>query len=209
MLKKDKLSFYLKSIMSWKTKRKIVVFAVDDYGNNRIASSVAKDNLIKAGVKLENNFDNYDSPETADDLNALYDVLSSVRDCTERYAVFTAFANVVNIDFDAMKKTGFQKYIYIKFNDFFSSLPMHDGVVNLWKEGIKARVIYPEYHGREHINISILMENLKNKDPLTLTCFDNKSYCGIKSKKKHYISYVQPFAYEDISEIDELKKKRQ
>ena len=40
-----------KNIVGWKTKRKIIVLSVDDYGNVRLASREARKTLDKAGIK--------------------------------------------------------------------------------------------------------------------------------------------------------------
>jgi len=43
---------HLKNIPGWKTKRKLIVFSVDDYGNVRLDSKKARDNMDKAGLKV-------------------------------------------------------------------------------------------------------------------------------------------------------------
>ena len=40
----------LKNVQGWKTKRRLLAFAVDDYGNIRVANLKAKDNLLQKGV---------------------------------------------------------------------------------------------------------------------------------------------------------------
>jgi len=42
----------IKNIYGWKTKRKIVVISVDDYGNVRLNSKKARKNMDKAGLKV-------------------------------------------------------------------------------------------------------------------------------------------------------------
>ena len=87
----------LKNIYGWKTKRKIVVFSVDDYGNVRVDSKAAGENMDKAGLKISSRFDQYDSLENEEDLLSLYDALTSVKDKNNNHAVFTPFAMPANI----------------------------------------------------------------------------------------------------------------
>ena len=54
----------VKNIPGYKTRRKIVVFSVDDYGNVRVHSKQARENMDNAGLKIHTNFDRYDTLET-------------------------------------------------------------------------------------------------------------------------------------------------
>ena len=56
---------HLKNIPGWRTNRKILVFSVDDYGNVRLDSKIARDNLTKAGLQNKSYFDQYDSLESS------------------------------------------------------------------------------------------------------------------------------------------------
>jgi hypothetical protein len=76
----------LKNCIGWKTHRKIVVFSVDDYGNVRVNSKQARTNMDAAGMKIYSRFDSLDTLETKQDLEQLYEVLSSVKDKNNRSA---------------------------------------------------------------------------------------------------------------------------
>jgi hypothetical protein len=87
----DSIKQDIKNIIGWRTKRKLVVFSVDDYGNIRIDSKLARQNLDAAGIKCHNRFDKYDTLENTADLDALFQVLDSVKDakgnpgCTRQF----------------------------------------------------------------------------------------------------------------------------
>ena len=100
----------LKNSIGWKTKRKIVVFSVDDYGNVRLNSAEARKNLDAAGMKIYSRFDALDTLETTQDLEQLFEVLSSVKDKNGRHAVFTPFALPCNIDFEKMETENYEKF---------------------------------------------------------------------------------------------------
>ncbi|MBL0012861.1 MAG: hypothetical protein IPP30_03640 [Flavobacterium sp.] len=105
---KDSLINNLKNSIGWKTKRKIVVFSVDDYGNVRLHSKEARAKLDQAGLKVYSRFDLYDTLETKQDLEQLYAVLDSVKDKNGRSAVFTPFSLPCNIDFEKWKRIIFK-----------------------------------------------------------------------------------------------------
>ena len=202
-----KLIGNLKNVPGWRTKRKIVVFSIDDFGNIRMASSQARQELAKAGLNVEQNrFDQYDSLETAEDLRQLFDALSSVRDKHGRHAVITAFALPANIDFDAMRQSGYQRFQYELLPDTLARLQHYDGTWTQWQLGIKEKIFVPQFHGREHINISFLMTLLAKRDPEIIQCFANSSYGGISPRSDTHTDYASAFAFNDFSENDELEK---
>lgn len=197
---KRSFSDNIKNIRGWKTSRKIVIFSVDDYGNVRLDSKKAKDNLEKAGMKGTSRFDNYDTLETEQDLLALYDVLSSVKDKNGNNAVFTAFALPVNIDFEKMQQEGFQQYHYETLPVTFSKLPGYDKVWDLWKEGMEKHLLIPQSHGREHFNLKVFEELMHNRDTHFITALQNRSYTNIKFKKYPTISYTAAFDFDKFEE---------
>lgn len=98
MIKKIKdfsINFY-----GLKTDRKLVVFLIDDYGTIRIDSLEALKKLEKIDPKISaNRFNKYDALASTEDLIALFDVLSSVKDKNGNAAVFTPMTVVANPDF--------------------------------------------------------------------------------------------------------------
>src|SRR5690606_6602615 len=125
-----------------KTNRKIVVFCIDDYGNVRLDSKKARENLNKAGLKVSNRFDAYDSLETREDLEALFTVLDSAKDKNQHSAIFTPYSLPCNIDFETMSTEGNQSYIYETHHETYNKLALKDakeyeGAWRLWGEGIE------------------------------------------------------------------------
>ena len=175
---------HLKNIPGWKTKRKIVIFSVDDYGNVRLDSKQARKNLDQAGLKIFSRFDVYDTLETYDDLEQLFGVLQSVKDQHHRSAVFTPYALPCNIDFDRMSKEGNRTYQYELLSKTFEKQELRQPKVykstwKLWQEGIEEKLLRPQFHGREHLNLKIFEEKLKKQDPELLTNLKNYSFTSI------------------------------
>ena len=210
MFDKQLLFNNLKNIYGWKTKRKIVVFSVDDYGNIRVGSKSARDALDDLGLKTQSRFDFYDTLETTEDLEMLFETLRCVKDKNGKHAIFTPFTVVCNIDFDKIEKDGFQKYIPEKLSDTFERLSQesskfYGSVWNIWKEGINEGIFMPQFHGREHFNVRLFNEKLLNKDKELLLSLRYKSNCRIKSFEYPTVNYYAAFDFWDVEEISEFE----
>lgn len=197
----NKVSQYGKNLLGWTTSRKLVVLSVDDYGNIRMASEQARQNLKKSGLPVDaNRFDQYDCLEDAEDLSQLFDVLNSVHDKNGKSAVFTAYALPANIDFERMQNENFAEYRYKLLIDTFSELPGYEGTWKVWKEGISAGLMCPEFHGREHLNIPLLMRLLAEKNNHLLTCITERSLGALDKSHIHALQYYAPFDFEEFSQ---------
>jgi len=197
----------IKNIPGWTTKRKIVIFSVDDYGNIRMASKKARDNLKNKGLLVDKNrFDTYDSLETAEDLESLFNVLTSVKDINNRSAVFTAFSMSANINFSKIIENNFDTYYYEKLTDTFNNLPDHFGTWNMWQEGMRDKIFIPQFHGREHLNLKFFNRFLNEKNKELLACIQNGSYGGFSVNPFKSISYTAAFDFENREEIEGHKE---
>ena len=123
---KNHLKNHLKNISGWRTNRKLVVFSVDDYGNVRLASKSAFENLDNSKIPFISRFDRLDTLETRIDLEELFKVLSSVKDQHGKSAVFTPYALPCNIDFEAMAENGFNEYSYELIPETYEKLALKD-----------------------------------------------------------------------------------
>jgi hypothetical protein len=199
------LKYYTKNILGWKTKRKIVVFTVDDYGNVRVASKQARQKMDEDGLKRISHFDVYDTLETEEDLLALFEVLNSVKDKNNHSAVFTPFALSSNINFEAMRENGFEEYVYENLPETFNKINGNSNVYKLWLQGIEEGIFVPEFHGREHLNIKVLMYLLKLHNKEVKSCFENRSYTSISSRPFSRINFTAALGYHDYVENEQLK----
>ena len=173
----------LKNIPGWHTAEKLVVFSVDDYGNVRLDSKTARDRMAAGGVELQGRFDHLDTLETRQDLEALLETLSSVTDSRGRHAVFTPYALSANPDFEAMAQSD-QGYQYEPLTRTFERLAAdqpaaYEGAWSLWQEGIRAGLLKPQFHGREHLNVEVLERKLKAGDRALRINIENRSMAGL------------------------------
>ena len=156
----------LKNIPGWRTKKKIVTIECDDWGSIRMPSKKVYNILSAKGLKVDGWFNRYDTLETKEDLEQLFDTLSMVRDKNNKPAIITAVSNMANPDFDKIRSSGFSEYHYEPFTETLKRYYPETDVFKLWREGIKNGVFLPELHGREHITVQIWMEKLRegNRD---------------------------------------------
>ena len=195
----------LKNLWGWKTSRKIVAFSVDDYGNVRLANRQARERLNAAGLKVHSQFDAFDTLETRQDLEMLFEVLSSVRDRNGRHAVFTPFALPSNIDFERIAEEKYCCYRYELLPVTFDKLAAMDpaayaGAWALWQEGMRKGLLAPQFHGREHLNLKVFEEKLAARDHEVMTCLANRSYTSISSSGHATIGYTAAFDFWEFSE---------
>lgn len=202
---KDDIILNAKNVIGWKTNRKIIVFSIDDYGNVRLDSSQARKNMDAAGMKTYSRFDSFDTLETRDDLEALYNVLTSVKDKNNKPAIFTPFALPCNIDFEKMKSNNYEEYQYETLPETYKKLELlkpndYTGTWKLWQEGISLGIMQPQFHGREHLNLKLFHDKLNNKDVELLTALENRSFTSISDEAYPTISSTAAFDFWDYNE---------
>lgn len=204
---KDFVTLNLKNIIGYKTKRKIVIFSVDDYGNVRLHSKEAREKMDQAGLKVLTRFDALDTLETTEDLEMLYETLSSVKGKNGNHAVFTPFALPANINFEKMAEEGYKQYHYELLPQTFSKLgSAYEGAWELWKEGMKKGLMAPQFHGREHLNLKVLEEKLAKRDSEVLVALKNRSYTSISDSGYSTISISGAYEFWDIKENERHKE---
>ena len=203
---KQRILANIKNIPGWRTRAKLVIFNVDDYGNMRLASRAAKAQLEQAGMTLAGRFDQLDTLETREDLEALFEVLDSVRDRSGRGAVFTPYALSANPDLAALR-TDPDIWQSEDLPETFGRLAGEDprayeGAWALWSEGIDRGLMQPEFHGREHFNLHLLKRKLSRRDADVMANIDAYSMAGLKEDPDlPGIGFTHAFGLLDRSEL--------
>lgn len=171
---KSLCSVYASNIPGWRTNRKIVVIESDDWGSIRMSSLEAFNNLLKAGMREDlNHYNLYDSLESNQDLESLFEILVKFKDKNGRHPVMTGVNVVANPVFELIKESEYNHYYYEPYTETLKRYPAHDRVYDLWKEGIKNRLFVPIFHGREHLNVQRWLRALKSNHRSTLLAFNN------------------------------------
>lgn len=198
---RSRLALNAKNLLGRRTRRKIVVLAVDDYGNVRLHSAQARAELDRAGLKRFSRYDVYDTLETSADFHALFDVLDGVRDRNQKPAVITALSIPTNIDFERMSAEGYEQYHYELLPVTYQKLgTQYQSMMELWKQGIRAGLICPEFHGREHYHVQLMMEKLRQRDPDVMACFANRCYTSLNRISTTRRKWTASYSFESFSE---------
>lgn len=175
----------------------------------RLNSKEAREKLDQAGLKVHSRFDAFDTLETREDLEQLYDVLSSVKDANGKPAVFTPFALPCNIDFERMADEDYQAYYYenlpITFEKLSAQQPQaYEGTWQLWQEGLNKGLLQPQFHGREHFNLKVFEEKLKRRDHDIIMALQTHSYTSIEQQESSNIEWTAAFSFNKTEELKRL-----
>ena len=108
---KADISRLVKNLPGKKTRRRIVCIYIDDYGSIRVKDKKAYQTLKDAGIPMDSSrYAKFDTLASTEDLQMMFEVLTSVKDSQGNYACFTPFVNIANPDFDKIRESGFVQY---------------------------------------------------------------------------------------------------
>ena len=201
----------LKNILGWRTSERLVVLAVDDYGNVRQDSVASKQRMMDDGLHLNSRFDRFDTVETRQDLESLFEVLSSVSDGQGRSAVMTPYTVCANLDFDAINEND-AVYRYEFLTQTFARLEdsqgqAYRGAWNLWREGIRLGLLRPQFHGREHLNVELLERKLRSGDRTLKINLKNRSLAALGTEPSMPgVGFTHAFSLSNRSELGRHKE---
>ncbi|QOJ30184.1 MAG: hypothetical protein HRU80_15405 [Ignavibacteriales bacterium] len=204
-MSKENIRSNLKNIIGFVSNRKIVVIESDDWGSIRTRSKTDYDRMLSLGLNLNGNpYTKYDSLESNNDLERLYDTLSAVKDKYGNYPVFTPMYIMANPDYKKIKDDDFQNYHYEHFFETCKDYPCHDKVKQLILEGIGSHIFVPALHGREHLNAPRWLRILRSNNEGAIVQFQHRSI-GADSFKgvpiPMYLGAFDPELPEDTSFI--------
>jgi len=206
---KNKIINNIKNIPGWKSNRKLLAFAVDDYGNIRLSSPDAKRKLNHKDIKLKGRFDQFDALDTKQDYEKLFAVLQSVKDKNNKPAIFTTYALESNVDFDeTIKQSTFvPEDLDIAYARLTKEDPANfDGAYNLLLDGIKQGLLRPQFHGREHLNVSLFNRHLSENNHELLVNLKLKSLTGIPNHEElPIVRFSEAFSFWNKNEIENHK----
>lgn len=199
---KQYLSRVLFNLPGWRTRRRIVVFESDDWGSIRMPSRDVYLQCLQEGYPVDKiSYERYDAIASGEDLELLFDLLGSHKDSRGNPPVLTANCVVANPDFDRIRADGFRNYHYELITETFKKYPRHQDNFNLWKQGMEGRVFHPQYHAREHLNVSLFMEGLQEGDRTLHYGFDRQMPGSIPpGPRVQGNPYVEPLRYSSLED---------
>lgn len=197
----------ISNLLGWRTKRKIVVFESDDWGSIRTRSKADYEAMLTKGLNVDETFfTRFDSLESNDDLERLFNLLSEFKDSTGRHPVLTPMCIVANPDFEAIEKMDYQQYCYKTVAETAKEYPNHDKILEYWRKGAGERLFVPALHGREHLNPRRYLAGVRDDTiPGLKIAFEHKSIGASKYREDQLIEYLGALHPEDKEEIESLK----
>ncbi len=155
---------------------KLVVFESDDWGSLRVPSKDVYNQLKSFGLS-NNPFNQYDCLETQDDLQALFETLNKFHDNRGNPPIFTLDFVVGNPDFNRIKNNCFENYYWESVES--SYMRSERSFMNMFiiKQGIANKFIYPQFHGREHLNAFQWIKLLNEGHRQLRKAFDYNVFC--------------------------------
>lgn len=193
------------NFIGFKTTRRLVVFCSDDWGGIRIKNTIQQGELKSLRIDVENNrFNLFDTLESNKDLEDLFNVLTKYKDMNGNHPVFTAVMNVANPDFQRIKSSGYENYFFEPFTKTLERYPNSDKVYQLYLDGIRTNIFKPQFHGREHLQVTPWLKALQQNDPKTCLAFDKDFFFLSKSEVAISMAGELADAY-DFMELNEVE----
>lgn len=174
---KQSIQRHLINAPGFRSKRKFVIIESDDWGAIRMPSIDSYNYLLGKGIiNKDDPFAKYDTIATTADLEHLFNTLKTLKDYKGNHPVITANCVVANPDFDLIKKNDYRTYHYEPITETFKRYTDCEGSLELWIQGMKDNLFFPQYHGREHVNVSLWLQQLQNATPSYIEAFACGTY---------------------------------
>ena len=203
---KQKLAKNYINARGWRTKRKILLIESDDWGAIRMPSRKTYEYFLSKNIAVDQSyFDKYDSLESAEDLDHLYEVLDGFRDINGNSAVITAFSVVANPDFEKIETDKRQAYHYELITETYKRNPHTEKSFELFLEGAKKRLLYPQFHGREHLHTKRWIEAINSASIKEQLAFESMAFIGSKldtDKVQYPLGYMAAFDWSTKDETE-------
>jgi hypothetical protein len=196
----------LLNLPGWHTNRKIVVFESDDWGSIRMPSKKIYNYCLKKGYQVDKSpYTKYDSLASNEDLERLFEILMAHSDKNNKQPVITANVLVANPDFERIRQSDFYLYYPESIAETFNSYPAHSKCLEYWKEGHEKGFFHLQSHGREHLNVSRFMKDLRDGVEEALFAFETKMP-GIFPKRSSNGGNFYVVSNEFKNESDKIEK---
>jgi hypothetical protein len=188
----------------WRSDRKIVVIESDDWGSSCIPSAEIYQKLVTNGVRVDHcPYTRYDALASEQDLNDLFSILMEFRDKNGNHPVITANAVMMNPDYEKIRDAGFRTYYGELFTETLKKYPAHGRSFSLWKQGMADNLFYPQFHGREHLNVKEWMTSLQKSDSVNRAVFEDRMFWpGSAEEEKGSVSIRAAFDTDDVADLE-------
>lgn len=149
---------------------KIIIIESDDWGSLRSNKDFFLNLIGKYPKIADSAYLQFDQLESSEDLESLFEVLTSVKDREGAYPKITANTVIANPDFKKIQEDSFENYHFEPFTQTIYDRDGHNKVYDLYIEGLENNIFIPQFHGREHVNVKMWLQLLKH-DPMFQEAF--------------------------------------
>lgn len=203
---KDQL-YFLSQIPGKRIAKKIVVIESDDWGSIRMPSLQVREILRKGGIQIDSNpFNKLDALELDKDYVYLIQNLECIKQNYGKIPVITANYIMTNPQFQAIAGSGFETYKYELFTDTYQNRDQDNRTSIAMNRAIEGGYIRPQYHGREHLNVSAWLSLLRKDDPQLTLAFKNEAFgIDFKVPSGRSSNLMAAFDYENENDFQFVK----
>lgn len=189
----------------WSARRKIIIIESDDWGSIRASSRNVVEKMTERYPHLKSSkFFSNDGLERTADLEVLFETLTKYRDYNGNSPVITALALTANPDFDAISASGeFRSESIVKtYTDYGEG-----GLMDFWKsQGIGQNLLYPQFHGKEHLFPERYMKRIANVNDVEHVAFNNRSLYGGDNTTRD-TNFMAAFEYHNDEDKVAIEKR--
>lgn len=205
---KRSLARHANNYRGWRTSRKIVVIESDDWGSTCMPSAGVREKLVRNNIRVDQcPYTTFDALASETDLEDLFSVLTEFRDKNNNYPVITVNAVMGNPDFEKIRESGFREYYGEPFTETLKKYPEHQNSFTLWKQGITEGLFFPQFHGREHLNVNAWMKALQDPESVVRSVFNEEMFWpGSAEDDEQRVNLRASFDAEVYEEIGDHRK---
>lgn len=143
-------------------KQKVVVIESDDWGSIRMPSRNAFDKLMQCGIPVENSvYCKYDGLERDSDVLSLLAIFERIEREYGKRAILTMNFVTSNPDFPNIANSEFESYFSEDIPSTYRTYAESSRVLEYVKLGIEMGFFFPQFHGKEHVNVPYWMELIR------------------------------------------------
>lgn len=156
---------------------KIIVIESDDWGAIRCPDANDYEGFKKHfSGRMKSPYLKYDTLASNDDLEILFNSLSSFKDSLGNRPQITFNSIMANPDFDKIRESDYEEYHFELFTNTLARFSNHNKAFDLWKKAMGEGVMWPQFHGREHVNVPLWLKLLKEGNEPILKAFSFRTW---------------------------------
>ncbi len=186
------------------TKEQLVVIESDDWGSERIPNKEAQNNLMVAGIQIKQNpHTMLDTLENGNDFYALVDLFNKPKFKPHK-PVITCNWIMANPDYEKIDNSNFEQYYFEPFSKTYFNKYGNNELLSMVKDTMNQGHIFPQFHGREHIQFIHWLAMLRQKHSQLITAFKQKCFGVDLNDLGYRKNLTAAFEYKNKFELNQI-----